>query len=227
MNKKTTITYGAGTLNGDIFVDDFRIGVADGNGQHITVKQMPYGLATDAPFFSGKPNELEAVIGLSYPALGHEGMGDSILGQIKAQKAAKTAMIAFYAPKDQAKQAEMTIGFYDKSKFKGEINWVPVVDEYMFLFKLDDIKINGNSLNICKDKPDGKCMMTVDTGAPETMMPPWMQASFQKMGYPTDKPVDCPNGPEEIGDFTLVIGGKDYTIKNNEWLEEDRGIAKA
>ena len=40
-------------------------------------------------------------------------------------------------------QPEMTIGYYDRAKFEGDINWHPVVRQYMYLVKLDDIKING------------------------------------------------------------------------------------
>jgi hypothetical protein len=47
----------------------------------------------------------------------------------------------------------MSIGYYDREKFEGDINWHPVVRQYMYLVKLDDVKINGKPLNMCKDRP--------------------------------------------------------------------------
>ena len=37
---------------------------------------------------------------------------------------------------------EMTMGYYDKSKFKGDIHWNPIDFKYMYGIKLDDIKVN-------------------------------------------------------------------------------------
>jgi len=44
----------------------------------------------------------------------------------------------------------MTLGYYDKSKFKGDIHWNPVEFKYMYGIKLDDVKVNGKKLNICE-----------------------------------------------------------------------------
>jgi hypothetical protein len=40
----------------------------------------------------------------------------------------------------------------------------------MYLVKLDDIKINGKPLNLCKSRPNG-CMITIDTGSSFDMIP--------------------------------------------------------
>jgi hypothetical protein len=36
-------------------------------------------------------------------------------------------------------QSELTMGYYDKSKFIGDLHWFPVLKQHMFAFKLDDI----------------------------------------------------------------------------------------
>ena len=45
--------------------------------------------------------------------------------------------------------SDLTLGYYDKSKFKGSIDWHPILFKYMFGVKLDDIKIGGKPLNLC------------------------------------------------------------------------------
>ena len=45
-------------------------------------------------------------------------------------------------------KSELTLGFYDKKKFSGQMDWHPVQFKYMYGIKLDDIKVNGKPLNL-------------------------------------------------------------------------------
>ena len=54
-------------------------------------------------------------------------------------------MFSFYVGSNPT----MTMGYYDKSKIKGDIHWNPVEYKYMYGIKLDDIMVNGKKLNIC------------------------------------------------------------------------------
>ena len=105
---------------------------------------------------------------------------------------------------------------------KGEVNWAPVIKQYMYNIKLDDIKINGKAMNLCsdKDKPAKVyCNLAIDSGSPNDFIPIWAGKIFEREGVPTaGKGVDCPNGISDIGTFTFVIGGKDYTYGPEDWL---------
>lgn len=48
--------------------------------------------------------------------------------------------------------------------------WHDVVDKLFWSLKLDDIKYNGENLNICKGK---KCMVTPDSGTSLLTAPTW------------------------------------------------------
>lgn len=174
MNQKSKSQFGAGDLIADLISDDFRIGKVGDNGKSITVKDMPIGAVSKCSFMTGKPGELEGVIGMAYKELGDHGI-DSLAQYIHDQKASRSSLFAFYLPNNAKRSPEITFGYYDKSKMKGDINWLPVIDKYMYMLKLDDIKINGNALNICKDKPQdvSKCMITIDSGSPADIFPPW------------------------------------------------------
>jgi len=83
------------------------------------------------------------------------------------QKVLQSNIFAFYftsSKEDNNKHySEMTMGYYDKTKFTGELEWAPVVYKYMYGVKLDDIKINGKAMNICEGRKEG-CLITFDSG---------------------------------------------------------------
>ena len=82
---------------------------------------------------------------MGYPALAEEGT-ISLVDEMHNQKAVSHALFAFYlgTPKAGAdRQPELTFGYYDSWKYKGSLKWNKVVEEYMYLVRLDDIKING------------------------------------------------------------------------------------
>jgi hypothetical protein len=76
-----------------------------------------------------------------------------VFDSIMDQKLLKSNMFAFYLTTlEQEKKgfkSDLTFGYYDNEKFKGNIDWHPVKYKYMFGVQLDDIKVNGKRLNIC------------------------------------------------------------------------------
>lgn len=62
-------------------------------------------------------------------------------------------MFAFYltSKEDEKKNqlSDLTFGYYDQTKFTGNIQWHNILFKYMFGVRLDDIKVNGTKLNIC------------------------------------------------------------------------------
>ena len=46
-------------------------------------------------------------------------------------------------------KSDLTFGYYDKEKFKGEISWNKVLFKYQYGVKLDDIKFGGKSSGLC------------------------------------------------------------------------------
>lgn len=59
--------------------------------------------------------------------------------------------------------SDLTLGYYDKTKFTGPIKWVDVVHKLQFGIKIDDIKIGGKSTGICKGRKEG-CLGFIDSG---------------------------------------------------------------
>lgn len=63
-------------------------------------------------------------------------------------------IFAFYlttqSMEKQGLRADLTFGYYDRTKYTGDIHWNPIKIKYMFGVQLDDILINGKATNICK-----------------------------------------------------------------------------
>jgi len=117
--------------------------------------------------------------------------------------------------------SELTFGYYDKSKYTGDMVWHPILHKLMFGIQLDDIKVNGVAMNICG--PQGhaqqKCLITVDSGTSEMTMPSWaIKKVIGKMPLKTN-PMKC-NNQTQWGDLTFIINGFEYTLPNDDWVEK-------
>jgi Eukaryotic aspartyl protease len=62
----------------------------------------------------------------------------------------------------------MTIGYYDKTRFKGELSWYPVKLKEQFAVELDDVFFNGHSIGLCENR---QCLITFDSGTTYHSMP--------------------------------------------------------
>ena len=131
----------------------------------------------------------------------------------------KDNIFAFYlTPSRSHIESDLTFGYYDKTKFKGEITWHPIVFKYMYGIQLDDIKMNGKSLGLCG--PQGKqkdCVITVDSGTTFASVPGWAYNEIMGKVPTLDNGVDC-KSEEDFGKLTWVINGKEYSMEANEWV---------
>lgn len=89
---------------------------------------------------------------MAYPELAEPGVVP-VFDEMMNQKLLKSNVFAFYFTTQQQEAAgiksDMTFGYYDKTKYTGDIAWHPVNYKYMFGVKLDDVKVGGKSLNMC------------------------------------------------------------------------------
>ena len=100
-------------------------------------------------------------------------------------------------------KSEMTFGYYDKTKYEGELKWFPVTKQHFFAFKLDDLLFNGKSYGICKNRPEG-CLMTIDSGLSYMVIPPYVKQTMDKNNILVSTNCDPKT---QLGNITLVIGG--------------------
>jgi len=89
---------------------------------------------------------------MAYPALAEKGV-KPVFDEMMGQKLLKDNVFAFYFTSKQAEEmgmkSDLTLGYYDKAKFKGDVHWNDIKFKYMFGVTLDDVKVNGKSTGLC------------------------------------------------------------------------------
>lgn len=129
---------------------------------------------------------------MAYPELAENGV-TPMFDNMMQQHLLKNNLFAFYlTTNSQNLESDLTFGYYDKTKFKGDLVWHPILFKYMFGIQLDDIKVNGKSLGLCG--PNGKkqnCLVTVDSGTSMMAMPSWAYSEIQNKLPTHDAPLEC------------------------------------
>ena len=49
-------------------------------------------------------------------------------------------------------RSDLTFGYFDKTKYKGDISWNPITFKMMFAVPFENILINGKPTNLCDGK---------------------------------------------------------------------------
>ena len=76
-------------------------------------------------------SNFEAIVGMAYPALAEKGV-TPVFDEMINQKLLTANMFAFYLTSMQDERtanlkSDLTFGYYDKTKFKGDIHWNPIL----------------------------------------------------------------------------------------------------
>ena len=110
---------------------------------------------------------------MAYPQLAEKNV-TPVFDEMMNQKLLAKNIFAFYltTKKDEAQGrfSDLTFGYYDKTKFDGEISWNPVEYQYMFGVPFEDIVFNGKKSKICENNTH-KCLITFDSGTSLMSMP--------------------------------------------------------
>lgn len=155
---------------------------------------------------------------MAYPALAEKGV-KPVFDEMMAQSLLQNNVFAFYltskANEAAGLKSDLTLGYYDRAKFSGNVHWNDIKFKYMFGVELNDILVNGKSTGLCEGK---ECLITFDSGTSLMSMPTFATDALNKQGIPTaNKAVSCKN-EKQFGELTLVIGGKKYALDNDEWM---------
>ena len=173
-----------------------------------------------------KAIKFNAIVGLAYPALAQNQV-TPLFDNLMQTKSLTKNLFAFYMVDELEEKyglkSSLTFGFYDTKKFKGEIQWHPILFKYMFGLKLDGIKVNGKPVDLgCGEK---QCLVTVDSGTSHLGVPGWAYERLKGKLPLRSHGMPCA-ASEEFGDLTYIINGKDYPIPNHSWTFEPEPASK-
>ncbi|XP_045021571.1 pregnancy-associated glycoprotein 1-like [Bubalus bubalis] len=116
-NKTFGITYGSGRMKGVVVHDTVRIG-------DLVSTDQPFGLSVAEYGFEGR--RFDGVLGLNYPNISFS-KAIPIFDKLKNEGAISEPVFAFYLSKDEQEGSVVMFGGVDHRYYKGELNWVPLI----------------------------------------------------------------------------------------------------
>ena len=139
-------------------------------------------------------------------------------------------MFAFFLTfNPQQEESELTLGYYDESRFVPDsLHWHDVTHSVFFALELVDVRLGNKSLNLCGPTStlNKKCTITPDSGTSYMTVPDW---AFKQMENSDDKRLqgDFPCSKAELlneDDFVFVLSnGVEYRIPATHWLNVGEG----
>jgi len=196
------VTFGTGQVQGEINRDTFELG-------NLTIPQQKFGEILHERgnvFSSGK---FSGILGLAYPNMAAYGI-TPVFDSIINNKLLVNNIMTFFYSTDATTDGQITLGFVDKSKYSGKLNYYKVVDKFYWSIKLDDILLNGKSLGLC----DEGCKAVVDTGTSLITGP---TDDLRKLLRSIKVEDNC-DGYETAETVTFVLSGDKYVLQGKDYI---------
>ncbi len=211
-NKKSTkyrklgggveVTFGSGTIIGEINQDQFKLG-------NLIIPEQKFGEIFDEigeVFVSGR---FSGILGMSYPEMAAFGI-TPVFDNLMKSKLLKENMFTFFYSWNENVDGQITFGYIDDTKYKGDIKYYPVVEKFYWTIELDDIKYDGKSLGLCPNK----CKAIIDTGTTLIAGP---TKDINSLLQAVSVENDCKNF-EINSKLTFVFGGDEYDLNTDEYI---------
>ena len=99
---------------------------------------------------------------MAYPEFAEPGVVPFFDQLMAAGKLQKNVFAFHMSINPEKESSEMTLGNWDQTKFRGNLEWYPVLHRKFFSIKLDDVKVKGKSLGLCASGHN--CLITPDSG---------------------------------------------------------------
>merc|ERR1719163_516461 len=195
------IQYGSGPVSGIWSADTVSIA-------GVSAKQQDFAEVEDASglglaYSIGK---FDGILGLGWDRISVDGVLTPVHNLINSGELSEP-VFAFYL--GDSAPGTLIMGGTDSSHYTGDFAYVPLKSEDYWRIELDDLKVGGTSMTTCKTAivdsgtsllagpKDDVTKIATKLGATSVMNKEWVFTSCDK------------GGP----DFTVTLGGKDYTFK--------------
>jgi hypothetical protein len=149
-----SVQFGTGKIEGPQARDDFHIGP-------FTVKDQIFSMIENATGSVFNEVAFEGIVGLAFPKMSANGVVP-FFDTVISQKALDHNEFAFYLSKDNPSANAIFWGGVDKTFYKGELEYFPVVDPFYWSLKLVSFKQYMASNGKGKDSTCSPAFMPVD-----------------------------------------------------------------
>ncbi|CAH8544014.1 unnamed protein product [Schistosoma curassoni] len=205
-----SIRYGTGSLSGFLSIDSLQLA-------SLSVKRQTFGEATKQPGLVFVMAKFDGILGMAYPSISVDGVTPVFVNMIQ-QGIVESPVFSFYLSRNISAVlgGELMIGGIDDKYYTGEINYVDLIEQSYWLFKMD--KLTTSDMTVC---PDG-CLAIADTGTSMIAGPTdEIQKINARLGA-TRLPggiytVSCGN-INNLPTIDFVINGKPMTLEPTDYL---------
>merc|ERR1719240_1924884 len=135
----------------------------------------------------------------------------SIMSRMKSQRALKQPLFSVFLSDSSREASEVTFGAIKKEHYDGDIFWADVTgDTGYWEVQIEDITIDNQKMNICKD-----CKAAVDTGTSQLAGPSDVVQSLREL-LKIDS--SC-LGIDKMPNLGFVIGGRVLNLMPTDYLD--------
>ncbi len=199
------VTFGTGVVIGEINQDVMHIG-----GIEIQKQKFAEILDESGDVFSA--GKFSGILGLGFPAMAAYDVIPVFDNIIKSKKLKRNVM-SFYYSYDEKYDGEVIFGNTNKERYYGRILYYPLIEKYYWTIKMDDVKLNGRSIGLCKNG----CLAVVDTGTTLISAPTEdLKILLEKISINND----C-TGIDRAQILSFVFNEKEYDLNPDDYISRN------
>lgn len=204
------IEYGSGPVSGFLSTDTLNIGNV--KLENVTFAEITTASGLGNTYSLGK---FDGIFGLAFDSISVDSI-ETPFHKMVDQRLVTKKIFSFYFGNDE--NGVLTIGGFDSTKFVGEINFIPLIQETYWKIKLDNIYVNGKYFG------KGESAI-VDTGTSLITGPSfYIQQLASELGirkFLGQYVTDC---NKKLADINITINGETYSLSSKDYLIQDNGI---
>jgi len=211
------IEYGSGNITG--YVSNDVVGIAD-----LTVKGQDFAEVVKEDGMAFTLGKFDGILGLAFDSIS-VGHATPVWYNLMNQGLVDKKMFSFWLSPNTTGMigGELTLGGYDKTLFKGDINYVPLTYQNYWQIKMDGVVFEYR--NLCGE--DG-CKAIVDSGTSMITGPTTLVNMINgQLGCIISGSecswLHCPDF-STLPDLEFKLGGVSYILHPNEYIMETGGV---
>jgi len=211
------IRYGSGPVSG--FLSGDTVAVAGVNVQKQMFAEITDASGLGLAYALGK---FDGILGMAFQSISVDNV-PTVFQNMYAQKLVPGNLFSFYLPSMDSVLGELTLGGYDKSKFTGDLTWVPLVSDTYWEIKLSSLSVNGQSIT-------SAAKAVIDTGTSLMAGPSADVKAFAALVgatpfflNPSEYTIDCTKVPS-LPDLVINLNGNQFTLTGTDYTMNVEGM---
>eukprot|EP00009_Paramoeba_aestuarina_P008029 CAMPEP_0201520764 /NCGR_PEP_ID=MMETSP0161_2-20130828/12494_1 /ASSEMBLY_ACC=CAM_ASM_000251 /TAXON_ID=180227 /ORGANISM="Neoparamoeba aestuarina, Strain SoJaBio B1-5/56/2" /LENGTH=364 /DNA_ID=CAMNT_0047919243 /DNA_START=101 /DNA_END=1195 /DNA_ORIENTATION=- len=212
-----SIEYGTGSLTGFLSQDTLLL-------SDLTVVNQVFAEATAEPGITFVAAAFDGILGLAFESISEDSV-TPVWYNIMDQGLVDENVFSFWLSKDENAKVggELILGGVDHSKYTGEITYAAVFSETYWSIHMDDVQVNGQSINPETDN-SGMVRAICDSGTSLLTGPSDSIAQINdQLGCKTNKEGEClwdscSDVPNNLPIVTFVINGTNFDLNQKDYI---------